>query len=148
MVVGELQHRMGKEVALGVKQGVPGVRWRNNAVQFTNNPFGGVSAITIGNTTTYQGDPDDPNDPFWYRYGGDPRTFENGHSISQHEKQHTIQGQQLGPAYLPSNLLGGAMGLLLDRDEDGLPNWHGPHNWNERGPQANPPRPWATKGPQ
>lgn len=31
----------------------PGVRFANNAVQFTNNPVGGVSAVTIGNATIW-----------------------------------------------------------------------------------------------
>lgn len=121
----------------------PGVRWRDNAIQFTHNPLGGLGALTLGNTTTYRGDPYDPSDPFWYPRriyprGVDPRTFENGHSIGEHEAQHTYQGQMLGLAYLPSNLIGGLNALLRGQ------SWHGPHNWNERGPQGNPPRPWAA----
>jgi hypothetical protein len=127
----------------------PGVRWRDNAIQFTHNPLGGAGAITIGNTMTCRGDPDDPDCPFWYPKraypdGVDPRTFENGHSIGEHEAQHTYQGEMLGPAYLPSNLLGGLNALLHGE------SWHGPHNWNERGPQGDPPRPWAprARGPR
>ena len=136
--IGEVQHLLDP-----VKHAQPGVRWRDNAVQFTNNPLGGAGAITIGNTTTYRGDPYDPNDKFWYEQGGDPRTIENGHSIGEHEEQHTLQGQQLGPAYLPSNALGGLMGLMFDRDKHNKPDWHGRHNWNERGPMANLPTPWV-----
>ena len=136
--VGEVGRLLGRQRA-------PGVRWRDNAVQFTNNPFGGVGALTLGNTTTYRGDPYDPKDPYWYPKGEDPRTIENGHSIGEHEEQHTIQGQQLGPLYVPSNIAGGVMGLLFDRDRNGDPDWHGPHNWNETGPQENPPTPWPRE---
>ena len=105
---------------------------RDNAVQFLNNPFGGVGAITIGNTTTYY---DDPYSPDGRQHWAATERGE-GHPVWEHERQHTIQGQQLGPLYLPSNLLGGLMALARDRD------WHGPHNWNERGPQLHPARPW------
>jgi len=93
-----------------------------NAIQFRNNPFGGVGAITLGNTTTYRGEP-------W-------KESKTGLSVDEHERQHTVQGEQLGPFYLPSNLLGGGLAVLRDGD------WHGPSNWNERGPQAQPARPW------
>lgn len=92
-----------------------------NAIQFRNNPFGGVGAITLGNTTTYDREP-------W---------IDDGISVQEHERQHTIQGQQLGPMYLPSNLAGGTLAVMRDGD------WHGPSNWNERGPQERPPRPWS-----
>jgi len=111
---------------------------RDNAVQFLNNPFGGVGAITIGNTTTYY---DDPYSPAGRQHWAATERGE-GHTVWEHERQHTIQGQQLGPLYLPSNLLGGLTALALDRDRKGRPDWHGPHNWNERGPQLNPARPW------
>ena len=32
----------------------PRIQVGNNAVEFVNNPFGGVSAITLGNTITYR----------------------------------------------------------------------------------------------
>jgi hypothetical protein len=76
---------------------------------------------TLGKTTTYEGEP-------W---------IDHGIPVQEHERQHTIQGQQLGPFYLPSNLAGGALALVRDGD------WHGPGNWNERGPQERPPRPWG-----
>jgi len=120
----------------------PRIQMRNNAVEFVNNPFGGASAITLGNTITYNGDPYDPRDTFWYKNGENPQTFENGHSIMDHEREHTFQGQQLGPAYLPSNLLGGLWSLFRDGE------WHGDSNWNERGPKADPPRPWASRKPE
>lgn len=110
----------------------PGIRWRDNAVQFTHNPLGGLGAITLGNTTAYV---NDPYTPEGRRAWAETERIE-GHPIWEHERQHTIQGQQLGPLYLPSNLLGGVLALLMDG------SWHGRHNWNERGPQEHPPRPW------
>jgi hypothetical protein len=121
----------------GVWPNRPGVQARDNALQFINNPFGGVGAITIGNTTTYNDDPYDPNNHSWDPPRGQPRV-----PVWEHEKQHTIQGQQLGPLYLPSNLAGGLAALMFDRDPKGRPDWHGPHNWNEQGPKLDPPRPW------
>lgn len=115
----------------------PYVTVDDNAIQFRNNPFGGEGAITLGNTTTYDDDPSDPAGE-WARYN---RT--HAAPITEHERQHTIQGQQLGPLYLPSNILGGLAALSLDRDDEGKPDWHGPHNWNERGPQETVPRPWS-----
>lgn len=127
MVVGQARHLMGKQPA-------PGVHWRDNAFRFTNNPFGGAGALTLGNTTTWNGDPYDPNDQAWQA-----KAREEGHPIPDHERQHTYQGEQLGPLYLPSNLLGGLNALAHGE------NWWGKHNWNERGPQSNPPRPWAPR---
>ena len=94
----------------------------NNAIQFTNHPlmFG---AITLGNTISYAPD------------FGPEFELSNG-TVGQHEMQHTIQGQVLGPLYLPSNILGGAAGLILNR------SWGGSANWNEVGPYSTPPRPW------
>jgi len=117
---------------------------RDNALQFTNNPFGGVSAITLGNTTTWKGDPYDPSDRVWHLADGSLR-LEKSHTPQEHETQHTHQGEQLGPAYLPSNAAGGLTALLFDRDAKGRPNWHGDDNWNERGPQSPVPTPWAPK---
>ena len=107
---------------LGWQKDAPGITAGNNAVQFTNNPFGGVGAITIGNTQTFAPDTDEHPDV--------------RKEIGPHEEQHTYQGQQLGPFYLPSNIFGGAAGLLIDG------SWHGQHNWNEAGPMQTPPRPW------
>jgi hypothetical protein len=136
MAAGEVGH------LLGLQKKAPGVQWRNNALQFTNNPLGGVGALTLGNTTTWVGDPYDPTDSRWFENGQPAREPGTRHTYPEHETPHTYQGQQLGPLYLPSNIAGGVMGLLFDRDKDGHPNWHGPHNWNEAGPQSDPPRPW------
>lgn len=120
----------------------PRIQVGHNAVEFVNNPFRGVGAITLGNTITYRGDPFKPDDPFWSREGTVPWSAEDGRALGQHERQHTVQGQQLGPAYLPSNLLGGLRSLVRDGE------WHGDSNWNERGPNADPPRPWASRKPE
>jgi len=108
---------------LGLQQNAPGVTTGNNSVQFTDNPFGGVGAITLGNVEVINGQPTD-------HPRGDPTT------VGQHEEQHTYQGEQLGPLYLPSNILGGLAGVLIDG------SWHGQHNWNEVGPLDHPPAPW------
>jgi len=110
---------------VGLQDKPPGVTTGNNAVQFTNNPLGGVGAVTLGNAQVINGEPTD---------AADNRTPPT--PIGQHEEQHTYQGQQLGPFYLPSNILGGIVGTLIDG------SWHGPHNWNEVGPQQRPPVPW------
>jgi len=120
----------------------PRIQFGHNAVEFVNNPAGGVGAISLGNTTTYSGDPYDPNYRPWADYKKDA-----GQSIQDHEKQHTYQGQQLGPLYLPSNVAGLALSALRgERGEiDGSITGHGISNWNERGPQMNPPRPWEAR---
>lgn len=110
----------------------PHIYLRNNGVQFTGSPIPG-GAITLGNTTTWSGDPYGPPDGTWYNADG---SYNGKSDPIQYESRHTIQGQQFGPAYLPSNILGGIWGLLRDGD------WHGDSNWNEVGPQRNPPKPW------
>jgi RHS repeat-associated protein len=96
----------------------------NNAIQFTNHPFT-TTAVTLGNTISYSSE---------YAPGKvDPIS---GYTVADHERQHTYQGQQIGPLYLPSNLIGGSLAVAINQ------SWHGPLNWNERGPQATPPRPW------
>lgn len=117
----------------------PRIQFGHNAVEFVNNPAGGVGAITLGNTTTYAEDPYDPSNAGWTRY-----REVYGHPVQEHEEQHTYQGEQLGPLYLPSNVAGLLSSIVRrERDSDGQITGHGPSNWNERGPQLNPPRPWA-----
>ena len=109
--------------ALGGQDQAPSIQLGNNAIQFTNNPFAGLGAITIGNTEVFGDDLSKPGN--------------DGQPIgAPHEEQHTYQGEQLGPLYLPSNLLGGITAEVLGG------NWHKPQNWNETGPQQNPPVPW------
>jgi len=129
MAAGEAAHLMG------LQEKAPRVFLGNNGVQFVNNPLGGRSAITLGNATVSYRDPYDPSDGYWHYPDGSP-ILENGHTNPQHEIQHTYQGQQLGPLYLPSNLLGGLNAVLRGKE------WHDDANWNETGPQMNPPRPW------
>lgn len=116
--------------ALGLLWGVAGVAFgaraglANNAIQFTNHPFMGEAAMTLGNTISYGP-----------AFG--PETLVLGDiPVGAHELQHTIQGQLLGPLYIPSNVLGGVAAVVRNG------YWHGSFNWNEVGPQANPPRPW------
>lgn len=97
----------------------------NGALQFLGHPFilPGY-AMTLGVVVLYGrgARPDSPT-----------RT---GTPLAAHERQHIRQGEQLGALYLVSNLLGGLAAVLRDG------HWHGPSNWNERGPNAVPPRPW------
>ena len=138
MIYGSVGHAAGEaEYAVGLTKERPQVQWRDSAFQFTNNPFGGVSAITSGNATVWKGDPWDPNDKKWHTDG--VPDLEKGHTYPEHEKQHRLQGQQLGPLYLPSNLIGGLNALAHGQD------WDGDANWNERGPQLPAPRPWASR---
>jgi RHS repeat-associated protein len=96
----------------------------DNAIQFTDHPFMGDAAVTLGNTVSYGS-------------GFGPETLVLGDvPVGVHEFQHTLQGQLLGPLYLPSNVLGGVAAVIRNG------YWHGSFNWNEVGPQSNPPRPW------
>lgn len=119
----------------------PHIGLEKDSIQFTNNPFGGVGAITLGNAVVFNGNPNDPQDSKgadWTRRDGmTPERSYKDHE--DHEDQHVKQGETLGPLYLPSNLLSGAYALARDHD------WHGDWNWNERGPEGNPPRPWARR---
>jgi hypothetical protein len=128
-VVGSVAHALGVP---GVEK--PRIAVGANAIQFMNNPAAFAGGLTLGNTTTYG---DDPYSPAGRQSWAQTEKAE-GHPIWEHERQHTYQGQQLGPAYLPANIIGGLAGLALDHD------WHGDHNFMERGPRSNPSRPWAA----
>lgn len=119
----------------------PEIRRGPGQTEFINNPFASGGAVTIGSNILYEDDPYSPQG----RKNWAGTEHDEGHPVWEHEQQHIHQARQLGPFYLPSNLAGGIAGLLFDRDKDGRPDWHGEHNWNERGPQSNPPRPWASK---
>jgi hypothetical protein len=108
--------------ALGWQAAAPDILLGNNAIQFTNNPFAKLGAITIGNVEVFGGSKWD--------IGAD------GNVMAFHEEQHTFQGQYFGPLYLPSNILGGLAGFLFGG------GFHAPQNWNEIGPQQHPPQPW------
>jgi hypothetical protein len=134
---GHLGHAVAPE-----KFAKPEIRRNRGRPEFINNPAAMAGAIPIGSSTIYGDDPWSPQGRANWR----GLEAEEGHPVWEHEDAHVPQGRQLGPAYLPSNLLGGAASLLLDRHPDtGKPYWHGPHNWNEQGPKQNPPRPWPQK---
>jgi hypothetical protein len=135
--VGGLGHAIGSaEYGLGLTDRKPRIVHSAGKIEFVNNPLVPLGAVTFGHTTSFFDDPYDADDyrDHWEAME-DPRV--EGHTVFEHEAAHMPQSDQLGPLYLPSNLLGGLYGLLRDRD------WHGDHNWNERGPRSNPPRPWA-----
>ena len=97
----------------------------NNAIQFLGHPLMLARfAATIGNVVLYG------------RRVTPASVGFDGNLLGDHERQHTIQGEHLGVLYLPSNLFGGLAGLLVSGD------WYGRANWNERGPQQHPSRPW------
>lgn len=74
----------------------PSIGLRNNALEFTGNPFAGGGAITLGNTITWTTE----RNSWYYR------------SFSSHERFHTMQGQFLGPFYIPANITGMGASLL------------------------------------
>jgi RHS repeat-associated protein len=104
----------------------------NNAIQFPNNPLTSGGAITFGNVINYgpslPPDSDSPESP--------------GHTTGDHERQHTHQGELLGPLYIPAAGLSLICGKILDGD------WHGRHSFMESGPQMDPPRPWPNSQPK
>ena len=81
----------------------------NNAIEFHNHPAV-IRAITLGNTISYA-----DNYPSWL--AGD------------HERAHTIQGEILGPLYLPANIAGGTISEVTSD------SWHG-NNFMEEGPMS------------
>lgn len=129
---GEIAHAMNPRVPQ------PRMVTRGGRTEFLNNPFAGAGAITIGEVTTYGDDPYSPEGRKNWR----ETERREGHPVWEHERQHVLQGRQLGPLYLPSNIAGGLTALAHFRDRPDDP-WHGPRNWNERGPSINPPRPWS-----
>jgi hypothetical protein len=122
LVYGLLGHLIGL-ARTGSRQPGPRIQLGHNAVEFLNNPGGGVGAIALGNVIVYCDDP--------YARGAE--------AYMAHEEAHTRQSEALGPFYLPSNLLGALAALVRDG------HWHGPSNWNETGPQMTPPRPWPPR---
>jgi hypothetical protein len=97
---------------------------------YEDHPFQKWGALTLGNTMHFQNSPNEVfpgvKDPIW-----------------MHEINHTFQGQQLGPLYLPSNILGqmtAATVALFTKMNYYDANMR--FNWNERGPYANPSKTW------
>jgi RHS repeat-associated protein len=96
----------------------------NNAIQIENAPLMPAgSAITLGNVICY-GKRTPP-----------PHVLGGPQDLGRHEMQHTIQGETLGPAYLPANILGGLYSEATSGD------WH-TNNPMETGPMSTPPQPW------
>lgn len=93
------------------------IRIAHNAICFYNHPFlkGNYAGLTLGNVINFQGSDD-------YFYGND---------VAEHERQHTLQAEFLGPLYIPLH----AFYFLKYRQKP----WQNPL---ERGPYSNPPRPW------
>lgn len=118
--------------AMGLQENAPEI-YRDPVRGMTNfiyNPLTPMGGLTVGHSTLYTGNPYDQSAGFWKgwdRYPG---------QLFDHEAAHVPQGRLLGPLYLPSNLIGGLYAQMKDGD------WHGPSNWNERGPQMIPPQPW------
>jgi hypothetical protein len=108
-------------LAMGQRQRV---RVGNNAIEFLDNPTMPLGAITLGNVIIYG------------KVASHPDLYDR---FAAHERQHTYQGELLGPFYLPSNLLGGGLALLRQG------SWHGSLNWNETGPRRRPPVPWPRR---
>jgi RHS repeat-associated protein len=141
---GPLRSAIGKiwnlpNSAVGIVLGVAGklicptsskVSIGNNAIQFENNPLMFSSgAITFGNVINYGKD-----------LGPDSKSPESSdHTTGDHERQHTYQGEVLGPLYIPASALSLMTGSIVDGDS------HGPHAFLESGPQANPPRAFRKK---
>jgi hypothetical protein len=114
-------------------------RWNqdHNAFEITNHRFmksytdprTGItygSGLTLGNVITYSGSDTD------YTVAGKTHLV----AMWQHEMQHTYQGQQLGPLYLPLHIFGMGLGTVT------FTGHHGPLSIGERGPESYPPRPW------
>jgi RHS repeat-associated protein len=125
LMLGGVGAALGADVTVG-----------NNALQFEGHPCMAWGDITLGNTICYNKDAG-PAVALW---PGCPYTY------GDHERQHTYQGEILGPLYLPANILGGCFSLLTSG------NWHD-RNFMERGPcrpdsaqniigPPAPPQPW------
>jgi RHS repeat-associated protein len=90
----------------------------NNAIQFNNSIFA-YAAFALGNVIFYNGDCDySPSE------------------IGPNEQQHTLQGEVLGPLYLPAHLTLGTASMIINGDfsndgwHKGNPLEYGPHENN------------------
>ena len=107
----------------------PFVSLGNNAIQFHNSALM-LTAMTLGNVIIYgpARTPDMNNCAFC--------DSPPAHTVGREEYRHTLQGQVLGPFYLPLHLIGGVLSLLrkphagLVRPVD---SWHR-NNFMETGP--------------
>lgn len=84
LCVGGVGHAFGGQLGMA-----------NNAIEFRDNAlmnaFSPCGAIALGNVIVYGS---------------------RAYRLSAHERVHTLQGQWLGPAYLPLNALGMVLSLL------------------------------------
>ncbi|MFO7326214.1 MAG: hypothetical protein DIU62_010910 [Pseudomonadota bacterium] len=107
----------------------PSVSIGNNAIQFHDSGLM-RSAMTLGNVIIYGPTcpPGRRNCPF--------RDSPVEHTVGREEYRHTLQGQVLGPLYLPLHLLAGLISLLRSPYEglrEPVDAWHR-HNFLEYGP--------------
>lgn len=80
------------------------VVYGNNAVQYLNAPLEASGrAVTLGNVQVYPSN-SSPNQVVAKSYSA------TNVNTGQHEEGHTHQGEWLGPAYLPMELIGSAFG--------------------------------------
>jgi hypothetical protein len=107
----------------------PSISFGNNALQFHNNPLM-PSAITLGNVIIYgpRTSPGDRNVHF--------QNTPSGHTVGQEEYRHTIQGQILGPFYIPAHIIGGVSSIFRAPNaglRHPVDSWHS-NNFMETGP--------------
>jgi hypothetical protein len=107
----------------------PSITFGNNAIQFHNNPLM-PSAITLGNVIVYgpRTSPGDRNVNF--------QNTPSRHTVGQEEYRHTVQGQILGPLYLPAHIIGGVSSMFRSPNAGLLhpvDSWHS-NNFMETGP--------------
>lgn len=103
----------------------------NNAIEYTGNPLVArfTPAVTLGNVICYAS-----NNP--------------SQATRDHERQHTYQGQVLGPLYLQAHIVAQALGYgysFFDSSQtytNANQRVHSPANLLEVGPMSTPPRPW------
>ena len=99
---GLLGHVVGEvAAALNLRSVRPRIQFGNNAIEFLDNPLTfNNTAITIGNTISYG-------------RGVSPAQFgaygDSSVNVGLHEKAHTFQYQTLGPLFIPTYLIGGAL---------------------------------------
>lgn len=106
----------------------------NNAVEFRGNKLIGrfTPAITIGHAICYAS------------HAPDQRT-------QDHERQHTLQAELLGPVYLPAHVVFQLVAFgfsFFDRSRRyacANDRVHSPANLLETGPMAAQPRPWPER---
>jgi RHS repeat-associated protein len=114
--------------------GIPteGIGFEHGQIQFSGNllqwllSLGGNGAVTLGHVGIYPP-------------GFGPETVtqvSNASSVTlgYEESFHSVQGEFLGPLYLPAHLILGTLATIWNGE------WHGPLNVLEAGPHASPPR--------